>query len=479
MKLEPLPDRRPRRPVAAAFAADFLAVAAGWFVFNIIRFHSLPHAYSMSLPDWMLTPTVLLGLLIVPLCMVGIYAFCGCYYRRRLPETSRLDVVLNALGVSLAGMLGIFFTVLLNDDVPERLANYEIMLILFLCLSVPVIVERLVFTSRRTRRMLSRGQGVSNAMIVNATPGLASHISKICTDAAESGYRIVAVHSSEPLPAGTFGDLAICGGVIAQECLNRNIQAVFLPVSEGSTLSSKEVMNPLYRLEMPVIVVPRGSGMYNLGPRLSAVRTEPMVDVASANITRLAANCKRLADIAGSALALVLLSPVLAAVAVAVKLDSPGPVFYRQERLGFRRRRFSIVKFRTMRTDAEASGPQLTSENDPRVTRLGRWLRKYRIDELPQFWNVLKGEMSIVGPRPERPFFAAQLIDCDPAYTLIHHVRPGITSWGMVKYGYASTVDQMLERMAYDILYIQNVSMAIDLKILLHTVATVAAGRGM
>lgn len=132
-----------------------------------------------------------------------------------------------------------------------------------------------------------------------------------------------------------------------------------------------------------------------------------------------------------------------------------------------------------MHTDAEEKGPALAQEDDPRVTRVGHFLRKYRLDELPQFWNVLIGEMSLVGPRPERDFYIKQIIQRRPAYTLVHQVRPGITSWGMVKYGYASTVDQMLERLDYDLLYLENISLGVDLKILFYTISTVVTGKGL
>lgn len=132
-----------------------------------------------------------------------------------------------------------------------------------------------------------------------------------------------------------------------------------------------------------------------------------------------------------------------------------------------------------MYVNAEASGPSLSSENDPRVTRVGRILRKYRLDELPQFWNVLKGEMSLVGPRPEREYFLSRIIAKAPYYVLLLQVRPGITSWGMVKYGYAENVDEMIERSRYDLLYLENISFTVDMKILFHTVHTVATGKGV
>ncbi|MDE6741459.1 MAG: sugar transferase, partial [Muribaculaceae bacterium] len=178
------------------------------------------------------------------------------------------------------------------------------------------------------------------------------------------------------------------------------------------------------------------------------------------------------------AITLLALSPLFIILAVKVKMDSKGPVFYTQERIGLKERPFKIIKFRTMRTDAEADGPQLSNDDDPRVTKSGKVMRKFRLDELPQFWNVLKGEMSIVGPRPERKYFINKIIEKAPYYTLLYQARPGITSWGMVKYGYASRVDEMVERSKYDLLYISNMSILVDLKIMLYTVLTILEGKG-
>ena len=132
-----------------------------------------------------------------------------------------------------------------------------------------------------------------------------------------------------------------------------------------------------------------------------------------------------------------------------------------------------------MITEAEIDGPRLSSDDDPRITKIGKWMRKYRLDELPQFWNVLKGEMSIVGPRPEREFYIKQIIEKAPYYTLVCQVRPGITSWGMVKYGYASNVEQMVERTRFDLIYLANMSLSLDCKILIYTIKTVLGGEGV
>lgn len=187
---------------------------------------------------------------------------------------------------------------------------------------------------------------------------------------------------------------------------------------------------------------------------------------------------KRVMDVVLSGLALLLLSPLFAWIAWRVKRGSDGPVFYRQERLGLYGQPFQIIKFRTMVTDAEGETPQLSSDEDPRITQVGRRLRQMRMDELPQFWNVLRGEMSMVGPRPERAFFADQIVEQSPHFLRLQKVRPGLTSWGQVKYGYAENVAQMRQRLRYDIMYLENISLLLDLKILLYTVKTVLRQEG-
>lgn len=459
---------------------DFLSVAAGWFVFNILRYTAIPEGVGFSsLGSFLVSPQVLLGQLLIPVAVIVIYAISGAYNRSRAFIKSRLDEVLNAALVSLIGMLGVFFTVLIDDNIPERMTNYELMLTLWLSMFIPTAIVRLCGVTVMVRR-IRHGQYGMRTLVVGLSKANAAQLQRIKVSCRDGGLSLIGcVNVPDDTPEKCLDGLrSFHTDNLAQLCRRLDIQAIVVLPDKSDFAGTVSMLNGLYALEIPVFVTQDLFSMIAARPRVSCVIGEPLIDITAANIPAWAANTKRLGDIVASSLALIVLAPLLAVLAVVVKLDTPGPAIYRQQRIGYRKKPFTIYKFRTMRSDAESSGPELASKHDPRVTRSGHILRKYRLDELPQFWNVLKGDMSLVGPRPEREFYLRQLVERQPAITLLHQVRPGITSWGMVKYGYAADIDQMLERLPYDMLYIENLSLGVDLKILFHTVNTVFRGRG-
>lgn len=457
---------------------DLLSTNIAWLLFNLFRYRWVDNAsFFNSLTSFLTSENVIVGQIIIPLLMLGLYYLSGYYNNVFLK--SRLQEFVTTSTTAFIGMVVIFFTALFNDVNAERALTYELMFVLYLMLFVVVYIVRYSITRVATHK-IHRREWVFNTLIIG-TSNTAEQMEKRLREMKKSmGFNIIgyvettegAFHRPLNLPVYSLNE-------IADVCERENVKNIIVIQHRHGIKATMSLVSNLLSLNLPIYISPDLYQLLTSKVRVSNIVGEPLVDISKTEMSQCMLNMKRVSDIVISSFTLLIISPLLLAVAIAVKCSSKGPIFYKQSRIGYHKRPFNIYKFRSMYIDAEISGPALSTLNDPRITSVGRFLRKYRLDELPNFWNVLRGDMSLVGPRPEREYYIKQIMAKAPYYTLIHQVRPGITSWGMVKYGYASDVDGMVERLRYDLLYIENVSLLVDLKILFYTVQTVFTGKGI
>ena len=457
---------------------DFVMSNLAWFIYNIIRYQTGNVVGWPYLVSYLKSDMVLLGQLFFPLLMMVTYAFSGYY--NNVCRKSRIQELLTTLASAGINTLMIFFLALINDVIGVRSADYGMILILWALLFGLVYLVRAIITNNASKQIKAR-KWTFPTLIIGSGPAAVAFADKLEGKRNFSGHDVKGFVNipgedpvkDNPLPQYELND-------IQDVCQRLGIWELIVVPSRDDTFSTMNAINKLFPVGLPIMISPEYFNKMQTPVTISDLYGEPLVNISRSSMSDSGKNIKRALDIIISLVALVVLLPFFAIVALIIKLTSPGPIFYLQERIGLHNKPFQIIKFRSMVQNAEQAGkPQLSSDDDPRITPFGRFMRKYRIDELPQFWNVLKGEMSLVGPRPERKFYIDQITPIVPAYALLHQVRPGITSMGMVKFGYAKNLDEMLERVKYDLMYLNNASLINDIKILIYTIKIVLTGRGM
>lgn len=454
---------------------DWITANISFILFNLLRYlesswttHSIESAIS-----YICSPKLLIEQAVIPLFLLCIYWLSG-FYNNPFGK-SRFNEFLNTAVISAISTILIHLSLLTNDQMSDISSNLLQILIIYIIFFTLTFLGRIIVINIQITHFKSRDWKYT-AVIVGNSEKAHSLASKLQESKAVISYYI---ESFFKIPGErNFSDDALGIDELSDFCRVHKIDQIILAPEKTDEDNVLNLLYQLFPIGIPIKLSPDTINFMTSSIQLKDIYGFPLVDLTHSSMSESEKNIKRTIDVVASLITLLALSPLFLFLAIRVKSDSKGPVFYRQERIGLKERPFQIIKFRTMRTDAEDSGPQLSSDDDPRVTKAGKIMRKYRLDELPQFWNVLKGEMSIVGPRPERKFFINKIIERAPYYTLLYQTRPGITSWGMVKYGYASHIDEMVERSKYDLLYISNMSILVDFKIMLYTVLTILEGRG-
>ncbi|MCL1934734.1 MAG: sugar transferase [Candidatus Azobacteroides sp.] len=460
--------------------ADYIAANLAWFAFNIVRYYEIARYDGFdTLSGFLLYRNVIFGQIIVSFGWLILHYYSGYY--NKLFEKSRLSEFFTTLGTVLIGTIVLFFALLLKILPDSILVYYTQLAYLFFFTFGFTYLFRVIITNRTARKIRNR-EWTTNALILG-TGEKALQIQKLLNEPSASiAYTIQGFIRVNPLfspPA--IDEQLILGGLDDLETLIRDLNTEELIVV-GDSEDEDDLLNLLYSLyqyQLPLKLPVSHTRLLTGNINIKAITGFPLFDVTNHHFSEGEKNIKLTLDKLISLFLLVFLSPIYLYLLLRIKKDSEGPVLIKQERIGYLGKPFMMYKFRTMREDAEKDGPALSSEKDERVTPFGLVMRKYRLDELPQFWNVLKGDMSIVGPRPERKYYIDRIVKQAPYFYLLHNVRPGITSWGMVKFGYARNIDEMIERMKYDILYYENMSLMLDLKIIIYTFRTILTGKGI
>jgi len=457
---------------------DIIAAIVSWVLFYIYRkIYIEPIKFGYEIPVEFDTKFYL-ALIFIPAFWITIYYISGQY--TNIYRKSRLLELGRTIMASIVGVTVIFFLLLLNDWIPDYRKYYNLYFTLLGLHFGFTYLFRLILTTRTIHRIHKRIIGF-NTLVIGANEKAVRLVEDLRSQTRPAGNKIIGfltVDEQESYPLEEFApNLGSYQNL--QKVINDNeVEEIIIAIESSEHQLLSKILTLLENRTHTVWGIPDLFDILSNTAKTNTIFGSPLLKISNGLMPVWQENVKRLLDVVVSVLSIIIFFPIFVALAIGIKMSSKGPIMYKQERIGKFGKPFMIHKLRTMVSDAETDEPLLSSSDDSRITRIGQFLRRTHLDEIPQFFNVIKGEMSLVGPRPERKYYIDQIADVAPYVTHLQKLRPGITSWGQVKYGYASNVEQMVERLQYDMVYLKNISLYVDFKILIYTIMECVRGRG-
>lgn len=451
---------------------DFLVGFVSWTCFFSYRKYNELHHFSL-LNDVLNDVHFKIGAIVISVFWLVFYFYFGFY--SDIQKKSRFSELTQTIVATLIGTVLIFFIVIVDDQVPNFKYYYKYFifyfsvqfLFTFIGRYINIVIYRFFLKSNRIHY---------NSIIVGNKEKIKVLYEEINQYYKGTGKSLIGYISEDKI----FNDLDYFGNIneLKKSLELNQINEVVLAYDTTNHKDIFQIISQLSTYKVDIKITPDLFDIVSNSLKTNSVMGPLLIEIDNEAIPLWQKNIKYTIDYTVAAFALIIFMPLFIVIALLIKLDSAGSVFYYQERIGFDGKKFNIIKFRSMKMNAEDAKPLLSSDNDTRITKVGKVLRKWRLDELPQFINILRGEMSLIGYRAEREYFIKQIIEKNPHYQFLYKIKPGITSMGMINYGYAENLDEMLDRLKYDLVYLKNMSLSLDFKIFIYTIIILFEGRG-